>query len=399
MKNLLFLVHRIPYPPNKGDKIRSYNFLKGLSNDYNIHLAAFIDDAEDYQYIDKVEDLTASSFFVNLNPSLAKIKSLSGLITKKALSVPFYHNYKVQKWVDKTIRDNKIEKIFIFSSVMAQYVEKHQTDCVIDFVDVDSDKWLQYSQKEKWPMNWVYKREAKTLLEFDSRVAKSAKMNIFVSQEESQLFTSLVDIDSKKVSFVNNGVDTEYFSINEPYNTPYNEHENIIVFTGAMDYWANVDAVTWFVREVFPIIKQQCRNARFYIVGSKPTKQVMHLASTEGVFVTGRVEDIRPYLRFSSIVVAPLLIARGIQNKVLEAMAMGKKIVATPQAIEGIKIADQEVYIEESAEDFAKQVLLLLDNTQTNLYVEENRQFVQKNFSWDASLKRLVHIIETDTID
>jgi len=399
MKNLLFLVHRIPYPPNKGDKIRSYNFLKGLSNDYNIHLAAFIDDAEDYQYIDKVEDLTASSFFVNLNPSLAKIKSLSGLITNKALSVPFYHNYKVQKWVDKTIRDNKIEKIFIFSSVMAQYVEKHQTDCVIDFVDVDSDKWLQYSQKEKWPMNWVYKREAKTLLEFDFRVAKSAKMNIFVSQEESQLFTSLVDIDSKKVSFVNNGVDTEYFSINEPYNTPYNEHENIIVFTGAMDYWANVDAVTWFVREVFPIIKHQCASAQFYIVGSKPTKQVMHLASTEGVFVTGRVEDIRPYLRFSSIVVAPLLIARGIQNKVLEAMAMGKKIVATPQAIEGIKIIDQEVYIEENAEGFAKQVLLLLDNAQTSLYVEENRQFVQKNFSWDASLKKLIHTIETVTTD
>jgi len=399
MKNLLFLVHRIPYPPNKGDKIRSYNFLKGLSKDYNIHLAAFIDDAEDYQYIDKVEDLTASSFFVNLNPSLAKIKSLSGLITNKALSVPFYHNYKVQKWVDKTVRENKIEKIFIFSSVMAQYVEKHQTDCVIDFVDVDSDKWLQYSQKEKWPMNWVYKREAKTLLEFDSRVAKLAKMNIFVSQEESQLFTSLVDIDPKKVSFVNNGVDTEYFSINEPYKTPYNERENIIVFTGAMDYWANVDAVTWFVREVFPIIKQQCRNARFYIVGSKPTKQVMHLASTEGVFVTGRVEDIRPYLRFSSIVVAPLLIARGIQNKVLEAMAMGKKIVATPQAIEGIKIVDQEVYIKDNAEDFAKQVLLLLDNTQTNLYVEKNRQFVQKNFSWDASLKRLTHVIETVTTD
>jgi len=399
MKNLLFLVHRIPYPPNKGDKIRSYNFLKGLSNDYNIHLAAFIDDAEDYQNIDKVEDLTASSFFVNLNPSLAKIKSLSGLITNKALSVPFYHNYKVQKWVDKTIRDNKIEKIFIFSSVMAQYVEKHQTDCVIDFVDVDSDKWLQYSQKEKWPMNWVYKREAKTLLEFDSRVAKLAKMNIFVSQEESQLFTSLVDIDPKKVSFVNNGVDTEYFSVNESYNSPYNKPENIIVFTGAMDYWANVDAVTWFVREVFPIIKHQCASAQFYIVGSKPTKQVMYLASTEGVFVTGRVEDIRPYLRFSSIVVAPLLIARGIQNKVLEAMAMGKKIVATPQAIEGIKIVDQEVYIEESAEDFAKQVLLLLGNTQTNLYVEENRQFVQKNFSWDASLKRLTHIIETVTTD
>lgn len=399
MKNLLFLVHRIPYPPNKGDKIRSYNFLKGLTANYNIHLAAFIDDAEDWQYIDKVEELTTSSFFVNINPFLAKIKSLSGLITNRALSLPYYHNNKVQQWVDKTIRENEIEKIFIFSSVMAQYIEKYQSDCVIDFVDVDSDKWLQYSQKAKWPMNWIYSREAKTLLAFDSKVAQLAKMNIFVSQEESQLFTHLVDIDPKKVSFVNNGVDTDYFSVNDSYNTPYNKSENIIVFTGAMDYWANVDAVMWFTREVFPIIKLQCSYAQFYIVGSKPTKQVMALASTEGVFVTGSVEDIRPYLRFSSVVVAPLLIARGIQNKVLEAMAMGKRIVATPQAIEGIKIVDQEVYIEESAEAFAKQVLSLLDNTQVSFYVEENRQFVQKKFSWDASLKRLTHIIETVTID
>ncbi len=400
MKNLLFLVHRIPYPPNKGDKIRSYNFLKGLTKNYNIYLAAFIDDTEDWRYVDKVENLTVNSFFINLNPSLAKMKSLSGLLTNKALSVPYYHNNKVQQWVDETIKDNKIEKIFIYSSVMAQYVEKHQNiDCVIDFVDVDSDKWLQYSKKAKWPMNWVYKREAKSLLAFDSSVAKLAKMNIFVSQEEAQLFTNLVDIDSKKVSFVNNGVDTEYFSINKPYITPYNESENIIVFTGAMDYWANVDAVTWFVHKVFPTIKQQCSNAQFYIVGSKPTKKVMHLASMEGVFVTGRVEDIRPYLWFSSVVVAPLLIARGIQNKVLEAMAMGKKIVATPQAIEGIKIVDQEVFIEENAEGFSKQVLLLLDPAQTSLYVEKNRQFVQKNFSWDASLKRLTHIIETVTVD
>ncbi|SHE23669.1 TIGR03087 family PEP-CTERM/XrtA system glycosyltransferase [methanotrophic endosymbiont of Bathymodiolus puteoserpentis (Logatchev)] len=398
MKNLLFLVHRIPYPPNKGDKIRSYNFLKGLAKNYNIYLAAFIDDVEDWQYVDKVENLTASSFFVNLNPSLAKIQSLSGFFTKKALSIPYYHNNKVQQWVNKTIRENKIEKIFIYSSVMAQYIEVHQTDCVIDFVDVDSDKWLQYSQKAKWPMSWIYKREAKLLLEFDAKVAKLAKMSIFVSQEESQLFSNLVDINPKKISFVNNGVDTEYFSANKSYNLPYNNPENIIVFTGAMDYWANVDAVTWFVREVLPRIKHQCASAQFYIVGSNPTKDVHDLTSVEGVFVTGRVEDIRPYLKFSSVVVAPLLIARGIQNKVLEAMAMGKKIIATRQAIEGIKITSQEVYIKDNAEDFARQVLLLLDNTQASFYVEENRQFVQKNFSWGASLKQLTHIIETEQL-
>ena len=395
MKNLLFLVHRIPYPPNKGDKIRSYHFLKGLAENYNIHLATFIDDPEDWGYVDKVKALTANSLFVNINPSLAKIKSLSGLISNKALTLPYYQSSQVQAWVDKTIVENKIEKIFIFSSAMAQYVQKYQDlDIIIDFVDVDSDKWLQYSKKTKWPMSWVYKREANRLLEFDSKVAKLAKMNIFVSEEESLLFNRLIDNKQTIISFVNNGVDTDYFNANEQNENPFSDKKNIIVFTGAMDYWANVDAVTWFVNEVFPMIKQHCMDAQFYIVGSKPTKEVVSLANNKDVFVTGRVEDIRPYLSFSDVVVAPLLIARGIQNKVLEAMSMGKRIVVTPQGIEGIKISNQAVSIKENVETFSEQVLSYLNESKTSHYVNENRHFVEKNFSWDSSLKRLTQMID-----
>lgn len=395
MTNILFLVHRIPYPPNKGDKIRSYHFVKGLAESYQLHIAAFIDDPEDWDYVDKVKELSASTLFIKINPALAKIKSLSGLISKKPLTLPYYQNTQLQKWVDKTIQENNIEKIFIFSSAMAQYIQYYQNlDIIIDFVDVDSDKWLQYSQKTKWPMSWIYSREAKTLLEFDAKVARLSKKSIFVSQEESKLFQTLVDLDSDKISYVNNGVDIDYFSINEPYNTPYIENKNIIVFTGAMDYWANIDAVIWFVQEVFPKIRQSCLNAEFYIVGSKPAKAVTDLANVDGVFVTGRVEDIRPYLFFSNIVVAPLLIARGIQNKVLEAMAMGKAIIATPQAIEGINITNQTVYIEEKADKFSRQVITGLSDYQTPYCVEQNRDFVEKNFSWDASLKRLAQIID-----
>ncbi len=393
MKNILFLVHRIPYPPNKGDKIRSYHFIKGLAENYQIHLAAFIDDPEDWVYVDKVKELSTDSLFININPLISKIKSLLGLLTDKALTLPYYQNTQMQAWVDKTIEDNNIEKVFIFSSAMAQYIQHHHNlDIIVDFVDVDSDKWLQYSQKAKWPMNWIYQREAKKLLEFDSKIAKLAKMNIFVSEEESNLFKTLVDSDPEKISYVNNGVDIDYFSIKAKYISPYNKN-NIIVFTGAMDYWANVDAVLWFVKEVFPLIKQTCHNAEFYIVGSKPTKTVIQLANVDGVFVTGRVEDIRPYLFFSNIVVAPLLIARGIQNKILEAMAMGKAVVATPQAIEGINITNQVVYIEENAEKYSKQILYCLNEYQTPSCIEQNRHFVENNFSWDASLKRLTKMI------
>ena len=396
MKNLLFLVHRIPYPPNKGDKIRSYNFLKGLVKNFNVHLATFIDDPEDWAYVDKVKALTVDSLFVNINPSLAKIKSLSGLLTNQPLTLPYYKNAQMQRWVDKTIEENNIEKVFVFSSTMAQFVQKHQNlEIVIDFVDVDSDKWLQYSQKTSWPMNWVYKREAKRLLAYDSEMAKLAKMNLFVSEEESKLFKALVDTEANKISFVNNGVDLEYFNNTEQYQAVYDTSDNIIVFTGAMDYWANVDAVIWFVTEVFPIIRQQCSTAQFYIVGSKPTKDVLKLANHAGVFVTGRVEDIRPYLFFANVVVAPLLIARGIQNKVLEAMAMGKKVVVTPQAIEGIEIVDEDVYTLEKPNDVASKVLELLEDSQPAQFIEKNRQFVEQNFSWDASLESLTDFINS----
>jgi len=242
-------------------------------------------------------------------------------------------------------------------------------------------------------MNWVYKREAKRLLAYDSEMAKLAKMNLFVSEEESKLFKALVDTEANKISFVNNGVDLEYFNNTEQYQAVYDTSDNIIVFTGAMDYWANVDAVIWFVTEVFPIIRQQCNTAQFYIVGSKPTKDVLKLANHAGVFVTGRVEDIRPYLFFANVVVAPLLIARGIQNKVLEAMAMGKKVVVTPQAIEGINIVDEDVYTLQDPFDFANQVLELLEDRQTGQFVDKNRQYVEKNFSWRASLKSLTNFI------
>lgn len=395
MKKLLFLVHRIPYPPNKGDKIRSYHFLKGLAKKYQVHLATFIDDPEDWQYVDKVKALTVRSFFAKINPSLAKVKSLSGLLSNQALTLPFYKNNQVQAWVDQTIKEHNIEKIFIFSSAMAQYVDKHQNiETVVDFVDVDSDKWLQYSEKKSWPMNWVYKREAQKLLEFDSQVAKNAKNSLFVSEEESKLFKKLVDVESSKINYVNNGVDINYFNVDEKYQNPYPSDENIIVFTGAMDYWANVDAVIWFVKEVFPLIKKQNNLAQFYIVGSKPAKQVTLLAKHQDVFVTGRVDDIRPYLFFSNVVIAPLLIARGIQNKVLEAMAMGKRVVVTPQAIEGIKIIDEDVYTLDNSSDFSRQVIELLGADQVALSIEKNRHFVEQNFSWDASLNKLTDLID-----
>ncbi|MDD5272029.1 MAG: TIGR03087 family PEP-CTERM/XrtA system glycosyltransferase, partial [Methylovulum sp.] len=333
MDNLLFLAHRIPYPPNKGDKIRSYHFLKYLAAEFNVYLGTFIDDPHDWRYTDTVDALCAATCYQDLKPLPAKIKSLQGLLTGEALSLPYYKNTALQAWVDTTINSQAITKVLIFSSVMAQFIRpEHKVKLVVDFVDVDSDKWRQYADKKNGFARWIYQREAQYLLAYERQLAGWAKTSLFVSEQEAALFKTLAPEASAKVGFVNNGVDTDYFSPDHFYVSPYPPAQDVLVFTGAMDYWANVDAVVWFATQVFPLLQGRYPQLCFYIVGSKPAKAVLELAGNPAITVTGRVDDVRPYLAYARLAVAPLRIARGIQNKVLEAMAMAKVVVATTAA-------------------------------------------------------------------
>lgn len=394
MMKLLYLVHRIPYPPNKGDKIRSFHFLKALAEKNEVYLGTFIDDPDDKQYADALKPYCKDSFCVDLQPKLAKLKSLSGFLTGKALSLPYYRSAVLQAWVDQTIAEQNIQHALIFSSPMAQYLENQaKVSLVADFVDVDSDKWRQYAGSKTWPASWVYRREAQKLLDFETHIAGLAKFTLFVSEREAQLFKQLSPEVADKVSFVNNGVDTDFFDPALTFDSPFPETETAVVFTGAMDYWANVDAVVWFARQVLPLVKQQIPDARFYIVGSKPTAAVQQLAGNDAaVIVTGRVEDVRHYVAHASLVVAPLRIARGIQNKVLEAMAMAKPIVATSAAMEGIP-GNQSLQIAVADEpyEFASQVVNILQ--QPMAVVPEHRRYVQTDFSWQHNGERLCKLL------
>lgn len=391
---LLYLVHRIPYPPNKGDKIRSFHFLLALAAEYQIFLGTFVDDPDDKQHRDALETFCVDTCCIDLNSQFGKIKSLTGLLNGEALSLPYYRNRELQEWVDKTIAEQNIERVMIFSSPMAQYVEKYTNlYCVADFVDVDSDKWRQYALSKDWPASWVYRRESEKLLTYERHIAARADMTIFVSEQEAGLFKTLAPESTRKISFVNNGVDTERFDPDLSWQTPFPAEQQIIVFTGAMDYWANVDAVKWFAEQVFPVIKNRLPGVHFYIVGSKPAKEVLQLADKEpAVIVTGRVDDVRPYVAYADVVVAPLRIARGIQNKVLEAMAMAKPIVATTAAMEGIPGgSDLQVAIADAAEDFASQVLLFLSQPVESANV--NRRYVESDFSWEKNGQRLCRFL------
>ena len=397
MTKLLYLVHRIPYPPNKGDKIRSFHFLKALAEEYEIYLGTFIDDSVDRQYVEALKPFCKECFCVDLHPKLGKLKSLLGFLNGEALSLPYYRNKALQDWVDSTIVAQRIDRVLIFSSPMAQYVQDHpQLHFVADFVDVDSDKWRQYAENKSWPANWVYRREAKKLLSFETRIADQADATLFVSEKEAQLFKGLAPSVADKIRFVSNGVDTEFFDPDLDYESPFLEGQKTIVFTGAMDYWANVDAVVWFARQVLPLVKKQCEGVIFYIVGSKPDKAVQQLTENDtAVIVTGRVDDVRNYVAHADVVVAPLRIARGIQNKVLEAMAMARPVVVTSAAMEGIPGNSKiQVTVEDTPEGFAEKVLALL--AQSFQHPLENRRYVQKDFSWKHSGQDLCHFLNCE---
>ncbi len=395
MQDLLFLAHRIPYPPNKGDKIRSYHFLKHLASKYNVHLGTFIDDSNDWQYRNKLESICAETFYLGIKPFQAKIKSLRGLMVGEPLSLPYYKNQAMQAWVNKTITNNSIKKVLIFSSVMAQFINKsHDVEMIVDFVDVDSDKWRQYAESKKGLTSWIYKRESEYLLNYEQRIAKEAKSCFFVSKQEAALFKMLAPNAREKVTYINNGVDTDYFSPEHIYASPYPVNEDAIVFTGAMDYWANVDAVKWFAEDILPYIVKKYPSVKFYIVGSRPTKDVVALANRD-VIVTGAVNDVRPYLAHARLAVAPLRIARGIQNKVLEAMAMGKHVIATSAAMEGISYNEiLDVSVGDRAEIVIEQLEELLPKNSMPMISNRNRNFVKSIFSWEQNANRLLELIK-----
>ena len=399
MDSLLFLCHRIPYPPNKGDKIRSYHFLQFLAQHYRVYLGTFIDDPADEQHRDKVRGYCADLCAISINPAWRRLLSLRGLVTGEALGLPYYRHSYMRQWVECTLRSVNPARALVFSSTMAQYLlpQKMSTlRTVIDFVDVDSEKWRAYASKKRWPVNLVYQREANRLLDYEKHLAKRAAASVFVSAAEARLFNSLLDAPLSSVSHVDNGVDLAYYRADPTLSNPYPTGVPILVFTGAMDYWANVDAVTWFAATVLPTVRAQMAAAEFWIVGSRPTAEVRELGERSGIRVTGAVPDIRPYLQHARVVVAPLRIARGIQNKVLEGMAMSKMIVGTTAAFEGIELKHgAALRVADDATTFAQTCLELLGPEARHVTADSSRHYVERAHDWQANLQKLRAHLET----
>lgn len=394
---LLFLCHRIPFPPNKGDKIRSFNILKELASHFDVYLAAFVDDPHDWRYQDELKPYCKGLLLLPLNPLMGKLKGLTAFVRNQPISLPYFHSRALQKWVDTQISKHQIGKAFVYSSAMAQYLEKHsQLRRVADFVDVDSDKWRQYAQNTGNPLlKWVYRWEYRTLSAYEQNITGLFDAITFVSAQEADFFRKdLPAQHAHKVSAFPNGVDTDFFDLavehRDPLGKPY------LVFTGAMDYWANVDAVCWFVEKVWPSLQDKYPELHFAIVGGNPSDKVKALAAHKGVLVTGRVPDIRPYIQHSLFAVASLRIARGIQNKVLEAMAMGKAVVMTHMAAEGIELpGEQQPFVVDNPQAFVSVCdRLLSDPAQASALGRTNWQWIAAHYQWHAVTSELVNLME-----
>lgn len=391
---ILYLVHRLPYPPNKGDKVRSYHLLKHLAARHEVHLGTFVDDPDDEQHLPTVRALCAGLYAARLNPRSAKLLSLRGLLTGEALSLPYYRDAGLQAWVDETAARVGFDAVVVFSGAMAQYAPAGLRS-LVDFVDVDSAKWRDYAPEHAWPLSWLYRREFAKLLGFEQRVAREAACSFFVTDHEVALFRELSPGQAPNLAALGNGVDADFFAPDPARASPFAAGELPLVFTGAMDYWPNVDAVGWFVRDMLPGLRERFPALRFHIVGRSPAPAVQALAG-DAVNVTGTVPDVRPYLQHAAAVVAPLRLARGIQNKVLEAMAMARPVVAAGSCVRAITAADQPgLQPAEDAPAYVTRVgALLADPAAADTAGRAAREFVVGAYSWDAHLSRLDRHLE-----
>lgn len=402
MEPILFMVHRIPYPPNKGDKIRSFNILRWLSQKYEVHLGCFVDCKEDRQYVEELKTYCRSYKVIELNSVVCKLRSLSAFVSGAPLTVPYFSSKELGTWVSQVVEEFGIQKGLMFSSSMGQYLEHDAFSGmlrVLDLVDVDSDKWRQYAIKSRFPMSWVYRREYVKLSAYEKCLTEQFDSIALVSNKEAELFRSLVNVGLRdKIHAVSNGVDSDFFNTENKFDS-ISLPLKTVSFTGAMDYWANEEAVDWFCKNAWPLVVAKHPDACFYIVGTSPSPGVLALDNGTTVIVTGRVKDVRPYLNASAVVVAPLRIARGIQNKVLEALSMKKFVIGTTMAFEGIEYKDRklDVVVTDDEEGFSKEIICQFDVVEESkepLSSNENRGFVTDFYNWDAKLSSLIGLLQ-----
>jgi sugar transferase (PEP-CTERM/EpsH1 system associated) len=402
MAEILFLAHRIPYPPNRGDKIRSWQMLKHIAGLGRVHLACFADDEADAAHLPALREALGDMLgevHVEARRTGRFAAAAQALRSERPISLVMFDSAAMRAFVKRLLAGDRVDAIFAFSGQMAQFVpQAARQRFIMDFVDMDSAKYADYAVEGPDAMRWVHAREADRLLSFERATAARAAVSLFVSAAEADLFRSRVGLPRADIRVVENGIDLGFYDPAADF-APLSASERgegpLITFTGQMDYRPNVDAVTAFADETLPLIREARPNVRFAIVGRNPTAAVARLQERPGVLVTGAVDDVRRWLTAADVVVAPLRLARGIQNKVLEAMAMARPVVASAAAFRGIDAQPQrDLIVADTAQDQAQAVLALLEDP---IHAERvgaaARRRMEQAYRWEAKLAPLASIL------
>ena len=391
--DILFLSHRIPYPPDKGDKIRSHALLLHLAKRHRVHVACFVDDAHDMEHTETVRRLAGGEcLFVPLSKTKKWLAAAGALLCGQPITTACFGSRAMAHWIGGLQRTYKIDRTFVFCSAMAPYVLDNEAlnlrHAVLDLVDIDSDKWRQYASSRNGFLRWIYNREAIKVFDLERTAARRFGATILATRHEAESFASMVPDCAPHIFALTNGVDREYFAPGD-FRNPFLPDEEPIVMTGRMDYRPNAEGAKWFLDDVMPLVLKALPRARFYAVGADPPSSLRALSGAR-FSVTGRVNDVRPYLHHASAVVAPLRIARGVQNKVLEAMAMAKPVVTTSDASRGLSVrSGTHLWVRDDAAAFADAVIAAVRGSERPEIGRNARDYVEHHHDWPRNLSLL----------
>ena len=395
-KRVLMLSHRVPYPLDRGDRIRAYHILRHLSARFDVSLACTTEEPVTIAQQRAVEDLAGRVTIHPINRRYSRLRGVAALARGQAITPACFYRPALAQSLADWHRDDPFGTVFTYCTGMIHYARRlMQTNPaprhVIDLVDVDSAKWLDYSHNSSVPMRWVYRVESKRLAAIESGKRDRFDAVTVVSDAEADLYRSHVG-EHCGLAVLRHAVDVEYFQ-------PLADNDSqTIVFIGVLNYRPNVDGVTWFVHNVMPALRSRCENARLLIVGRDPSPAVEQLNEQAGVQVVGSVADVREYLQKAAAVIAPLRIARGVQTKVLEAMAAARVAVCSPPAARGIHARDGEhLLVADEPQQWVEQLQSVLTDTALRQRLARSARYqVQQVYPWDKCLQPLEWLISGD---
>jgi sugar transferase (PEP-CTERM/EpsH1 system associated) len=393
---ILLLAHRIPFPPNKGEKIRTYHQLKFLHEQgHQIYVICPFEDEEELQHFQELNNRHCEQV-VGQELAHKGVRFARGLLTGKALSVSNFYHDGMQQQVDNLLKAHQFDALLCTASSMAEYVFKADNQPALpplfmDFMDLDSDKWRQYADQASIPMKWIYQRESKLVATFERKVAQRFNACFFITETECAMFQK-DNPECNNIFAIENGLDTSAF--HPALHPPQVEHP-VLIFTGVMDYEPNVDAVLWFVQHVWPLVIAKWPKAEFYVAGMNPNSKIQALEKMNGITVTGFVDDILPYFHRANMFVAPFRIARGVQNKVLQAFACGLPVITTPMGAEGIHCEDGvDIMLANEPKQFFNCIEQLMCSKELATSISTHAvDTIKHRYEWDALLHPMLDIM------